>query len=347
MSKLIMVALLVGGLIAGAAGGAAAQGIQGGIGDPLTLAASGVVVPFFTSGNLGGVATVQIASPVGANPDVHLFFYRADCTRIPVSAGFPLTTNDIGFLQVADIIAPFSPGSDGLVTIAKASQSGFSLVPLDNPIHARLYQFSAADGRSRVLEPIIINTAEFPSLAHWWSPLRTGATFFAPLQTPTVNTDLYLICPLATIVGNGLGEPAAFGNDTGGTDLAFTTSGFPQINPRLPNFPGTANNIRVRVYDTNEVFLRDFTTTCTCVTKFETITSIVAGVYDNPGIAPFGTYTELTTARISTAINSGPTTSFTGYTSTFTVGSATNAFFARIQNGSQASIDGPAVVSER
>ncbi|HXJ79482.1 MAG TPA: hypothetical protein VMS64_12485 [Candidatus Methylomirabilis sp.] len=346
-----MVAVLVGGLIAGAAGvtPAGAQAIQGGIGDPLTLAASGVVVPFFTSGNLGGIATLQVASPVGANPDTHLFFYRADCSRIPVSAGLPLTTNDIGFIQIADIIAPFSPGLDGLVTLAKASQSGFTLIPLDNPVHARLYQFSTADGRSRVLESIILNTAEFPSVQHWWSPLRTGATFFAPLQTAAVATDLYLICPLATIVGNGAGEPAAFGNDTGGGtgDLVFTTTGFPQINPRLPNFPGSANNIRVRIYDDHETFLRDFLTTCTCVTKFESITKIIAGVYDNPALVPNGSYTELTVARTTTGINSGPTSSFTGYTSTFTVGSATNAFFARIQNGSQASIDGPAVVSER
>jgi hypothetical protein len=348
MSKLIMVALLVGGLIAGAAGFAGAQ-VQGGIGDPLTLAASGVVVPFFTSGNLGGIATLQVASPVGANPDAHIFFYRADCTRIPVSVGIPLTTNDIAFQQVADVIAPFAPGLDGLVTLAKASQSGFTLIPLDNPVHARLYQFSTADGRSRVIEPIIINTAEFPSVAHWWSPLRTGATFFAPLQTASVATDLYLICPLATIVGNGLGEPAAFGNDTGGGvgDLVFTTSGFPQINPRLPNFPGLANNIRVRIYDHQEFFLRDFLTTCTCVTKFESITKIIAGVYDNALVAPFGTYTELTSVPPGGGINPSPRTSFTGYTSTFTVGSATNAFFARIQNGSQLSIDGPAVVSER
>jgi hypothetical protein len=58
-----------------------------------------------------------------------------------------------------------------------------------------MYLFSTVDGRSRVLEPIILNTAEFPSIAHWWSPLRTGADFFAPLQTAAVQTDLFLICP--------------------------------------------------------------------------------------------------------------------------------------------------------
>jgi hypothetical protein len=48
MSKFIMVALLVASLIAGATPVMAQPVLQGGIGDPLTLAASGVVVPFIT-----------------------------------------------------------------------------------------------------------------------------------------------------------------------------------------------------------------------------------------------------------------------------------------------------------
>ena len=338
MSRLILVALLVAALVGGAVP-AMAQ-VQGGIGDPLTLAASGVVIPFFTSGILGTVATLQVASPVANNPDAHMFFFDATCARIPISVGIPLTTNDIAFQQVGSAQGgPVATGTDGLITLAKSDFSGFTLLPLDNPVHARLYQFNGADGRSRVMEPIIVNTAEFPSVQHWWSPLRTGATFFAPTQTTAIQTDLVLICPLSTIEG---ASGAAFGADPGGQgNFVFTDTGFPQINPRFPAFPGPSNNIRVRIYDTNEVFKRDFTITCRCVTGFVAIAATIHPFYADPVEAFPGTYTELT------SVPGNPRTSFTGYTNTYTVGSAINAFFGRLQNGSQLSIDGPAVTSVR
>lgn len=340
MSKFVAVALIVGSLVLGAVP-AMAQ-IQGGIADPNTLAASGVILPFFTSGVIGTVATIQAASPVGNNLDAHMFFFNASCARIPISVGIPLTTNDIAFQQVADVVPA---GVDGLVTLAKSDASGFTLIPLDNPVHTRMYAFNTNDGRSRVLNPIIVNSAEFPSLAHWYSPLRSGATFFAPLQTATVTTDLLLICPTNTIVG---GAGAAFGADTGGGELSFTTTGFPQINPRLfPTIP--ANEIRVRVYNVDEVFLRDFTISCQCTSAFPLIAQSINTVYSDarPGIALDGTYTELTSVPHGATLNPSPRVSFTGYTSTGTTGSAVNAFFAPIHSGSQLSIDGPAVVSER
>ena len=338
MSKFIMVALLIASLIAGATP-VMAQGVtQGGIGDPLTLAASGVVIPFLTA--LAGqpvVSTLQVASPVSDNPNAHLFFFNADCARIPISVGIPLTTNDIAFQQIAAAQGgPIAAGVNGLVTIAQSDPTGFTLIPLDNghPIHVRLYLFSTADGRSRVIEPIILNTAEFPSIAHWWSPLRTGADFFAPLQTAAVQTDLFLICPKDTIEG---GAGAAFGVDPGGTgNVDFTSTGFPQINPRFPTGAGALSNvIRVRVYDTFEVFKRDFTIDCNCVIIYTGIATSINPFYADPVEAAFGTYTEITSVP-----GSPRRVTFTGYTSTYTVGSAINAFFARFHNGSQPSIDG-------
>src|SRR5262249_25894603 len=44
---------------------------------------------------------------------------------------------------------------------------------------------------------------------------------------------------------------------------------------------------------------------------------------------------------------SAPRTTFTGYTNTGTTSSSVNAFFSPIHTGSQLSLDGPAVVSER
>jgi len=332
MSKFIMVAVLVGSLIAGAAP-VMAQ-VQGGVGDPLTLAASGVVIPFFTS--LSTVATIQVASPVSDNPNAHMFFFTADCARIPISVGIPLTTNDIAFQQVGSAQGgPVTTGTNGLVTIANSDSTGFTLVPLvpGHPIHARIYLFSTVDGRSRTIEPIILNTAEFPNITHWWSPLRSGGDFFAPLQTTTVQTNVFLVCPKDSIEG---AAGSAFGADPGGTgNVDFTSTGFPQINPRFP--AGSLTNvIRVRVYDTNEVFKRDFTIDCNCVIEFNAIALSINTFYADPVEAAFGTYTELTSVPGS----GGRRVSFTGYTNTFTVGSAINAFFARFHNGSQPSIDG-------
>ena len=105
--------------------------------------------------------------------------------------------------------------------------------------------------------------------------------------------------------------------------------------------------MRVRIYDNNEVFKRDFSITCTCSTSFISIALSINPFYANPIEAAGGTYTELTSVPAGAAINAGPRTSFYGYTQSYTVGSIANSFFGRLQNGSQLSIDGPAVVSER
>lgn len=353
MRKFITAVLMVGSLVMIAVpvmaqdGGESAVALQGGIADPNTLASFGVVLPYSTSTALGAIALIQVASPVEQNLDAHMFFYQANCLRVGPSVGIPLTKNDIAFQAVNDIVPS---GTDGLIALAKADASGFTLIPLDNPVHARVYEFNSNTGRSTVLAPIIVNAAEFVSVAHWYSPLRTGATFFAPLQSQSVATDLILICPLSTIVG---APGAAFGQDPGGNgEIDFTNTLFPQINPRLPAFPAPSNNIRVRVYNVNEFFKRDFTISCTCFTPFIAIANSVSPFYGigQPGEALDGTYTELTSVPPTVTglpVNSGPRTSFTGYTTSYTVGSGSNAFFAPLQSGSQLSIDGPAVVTER
>jgi len=345
MSKFITVALMVGVLFAGATQATAQVSLQGGVGDPLSLAASGVVIPFFTA--QAGVATLQVTSPVSDNPNLHMLFFDAGCNQVGPSVGIPLTTNDIAFQQVGSAQGgPITTGTNGLITLANVNATGFGSAPLlpGHPIHARVYLFSAVDGRSRVVEPIILNTAEFPSLSHWWSPLRSGGAFFAPLQTATIQTNLFLVCPKDSIEGSAT---AFFGRDPGVVDsftLASTLSdgGFPAINPRFPSL-GSTPSIRVKIYDTNEVFKRDFSIPCNCVQEFNPITSMpVAGsFYADPVEAAFGTYTELT----SPPAVGGVRVSFTGYTSTFTVGSAVNAFFSRIHTGSQSWLDGITVDS--
>src|SRR5262249_46372931 len=158
---------------------------------------------------------------------------------------------------------------------------------------------------------------------HWWSPLRTGANFFAPQQTASVQTDLFLVCPKDTIEG---AVGSAFGTDPGGNgNVDFTNLGFPQINPRFPaqvsGGGALQNAIRVRIYDTNEVFKRDFTIDCNCVQLYVSIATSISDFYSNAEAA-LGTYTELTSAP---AVGNRRVT-FTGYVSTYTVGSGINAF---------------------
>ena len=158
---------------------------------------------------------------MGGNANLRLVFFNAAGVR-GGSVNLPETSNDIGFVDVGSVVPA---GQNGVVAIAGVAGDGATPVPLTSPIHTRVYLFGAADGRSRVLEPIILDTAESPDGSNTWSPLRTGATFFAPLQTASVNTALTLICPIATI------------QDATGAVVqqAFPTAqGFPAIAPAFP-----------------------------------------------------------------------------------------------------------------
>jgi len=337
-----MVGLMVGGLLAVTAPAIAqaqvqAQPQQAGIGDPLTLAASGVLIPF-----LGGtdVSLLEIASPVGDNSGVHMLFFDATCARIGDSVGLPLTTNDIGFVQI-----PTVASGSGLITIGQVDATGFNLLPLDNPIHTRVYVFNSVTARSRVLDPIILDTAEFSrspiSELHTWSALRTSSTFYAPQQTATVTTDLIFICPSTTIQDRTDPNKGAFpfGNTSTGAVFPRILVGSPDDfaagtakGGLAPSFP--TDMLRARIYNTNEVFLRDVRTTCACVRSASVLD--ISSVYSTAD-AVLGTYTEL---EANPANSASFDFAFTGYKNTASVGSAVNIFTGRLSNGSRASIQG-------
>jgi hypothetical protein len=350
MRKLIAVSVLVGGLLAGAGlaqaqqapCGGAALCPQAGIGDPLTLAASGVVLPYITGGPIGTVALIEIASPVGFNksPNIHLIFFNNVCTRTGDSADLQLTVNDIAFFDVSASVPTLG---NGLVAIG-GSFDQITLVPLLNPIHSRVYEFNPTDGRSRVLEPIIIDTFElgngsagFPG--HLWSPLRTAATFYAPQETATVKTQLTMICPKRSIQGDFAAPFGQVTYSTSGVPLTghptapytttgFPANGFPAIDPALFASGSAGSRIQGVVYDTDEVFIADVNFACDCISPDFSVTSISqVGAYSGPA-AFKGTYTEISVAPV--AGNEG---SFTGYKASFTVGSSLNNFFSRLSNG--------------
>jgi hypothetical protein len=358
MRKLIAVGVLVGGLLAGA-GAAMAQPApgQGGIGDPLTLAASGVLIPYITGGGHGTLALIEVASPVYSNSNAHMVFFNATCARVGDSVGIGQTENHIVFQNVNSVLPA---GTNGLVVIAGVEADGFTLRPLDYPIHSRVYLFDSADGRSRILNPIIIDTAEFGSNnsgirgAHLWSPLRTAATFYAPLETAAVKTQLTLVCPRSTIIGlvakgavvddpNTPGDeskPAvsesALGGPTSATSGNLSNLGFPLISPPF-KAASVAGDMRARVYDTDEILKRDVRTTCDCLTPDVPVTAI-STFYADTAEAADGTYTEL-----EVTVNPDPTKqtgSFAGYRSVFTVGAGLNNFVGGLSTGSRTSIQG-------
>jgi len=335
MRKLIAVVVLVGGLLAGA--GTATAQYQGGLGDPLTLATSGVLIPYLTSA--GRSALVEVASPYHDNFNMHLIFFNNTCTKVG-DIGLPESTNDIGFVNPTQN-GQVQNGVDGLVAIGRVTASSSRLDPLENPIHSRVYEFSGVDGRSLILEPIVIDTFELRGgLSKTWSPLRTAATFFAPPENGITATRLLHVCPRNTIqdgATTNLGVfPIFFGSN-------FV---FPAINPPFVAGPTQLGGF---VYDVNEFQLSSVSVNCDCLTDVSVkdfnggggavIYNLPADALSGSLGATLGTYTELNVVdpNPATGFTQG---SFTGYRNAFTVGSITNYFFGRLSNTNRAHIAG-------
>lgn len=156
----LKVGLLVVCLLMAAAVPANAQ-----LADPLSLASSGVLLPFFSDGAAGFVSVFEISSPVVptvigntfpfdfTNP-IHAVFFTATCGRNG-SIGDEQTSK-----QAKTYISSASPlllTFNGLAAIA-SSINGNDLVPLNFPIHSRTHWIDVKTGRLRELEPIILDT---------------------------------------------------------------------------------------------------------------------------------------------------------------------------------------------
>lgn len=375
----IAVGVLVGGLLAGAGPASAATfnylSGQGGTADPLQLAASGALIPFQTSvGASGIVALVEVAAPVNDKPDLHMIFFNRDCARRQ-SVGAPVTENGVVFVDPV-VSNGVSAGTSGLVAIGRAADP-FTLTPVRGGFHSRVYQFNPANGQSRIFEPIILDSYEFNSsrsgyngggsnpLSGWgthvWSPLRTGATFYAPWETATVNTQLTFICPRTTIQGEA---DAVFGTYDPKVEVpAYTTlapQGFPVI---WPPFKATTTLLRAVVYgvggDYDEVLINDIRFPCDCLTPDVPILTLGPGVYNDARLNPRGSYTEMEVVPVSATpvTNAGNSNnnddgccdegfprsaqvgSFTGYKASFTVGSPLNNFFGRLSSANGRSLN--------
>jgi len=231
----LKVGLLVVCLLMAAAVPATAQ-----LADPLSLAASGVLLPFFSDGAAGFVSVFEITSPIVSNVigntfpfdftnPIHVVFFNATCAR-DGSAGDELTAKQAkAYISSA---SPFLLSFNGLAAVA-SSVNGNELVPLAFPIHSRVHWIDVKTGRLRELEPIILN--QFNRLAdnflplvvnfgenasigecgptaagewtngHCWSPLRSAATFVTPQESASIKASIILICPRGSIQSTGGG----------------------------------------------------------------------------------------------------------------------------------------------
>lgn len=276
---------------------APAMAQQHGLADPLGLIASGAVIPFVGSGGAITPATdnalsiIEVYSPVGDESLFHMFFFDSSCTRKGDSIGLPVTGNGVGLLRVDNIQTTDGNPPEGLIAAADVDSTGFALKPLANPVHMRMLWFDVTKGFARTLEPISILNAETSASMETWNPLRTAATFFTPLVGPDtgLDTTIYFVCP-NTAVTNDITNTAsgAFPIDSGFPPLLDPSGHSPQVG---------VSSLRVRVYDTNEIFLRDLKTTCSCLTARPLALSPSQGglsdVFHDASAAPLGTYTEV------------------------------------------------------
>jgi hypothetical protein len=217
---------------------------------------------------------LEIYAPIGGTP-AHMFFFDVACVRTGDSAHVELTANDVEIFRLDNVTAATS----GLLTVGSGSADGFSLVPLESPIHARVIWVNAGQDFARVLEPIALSTVDNDRSGGGgtWSPLRTAATFFAPIEAGGFQTTLYFVCPNTNIQG--------------ATTSAFPTSRFPALIP-APQLAGQTTPLRVLVFDDEESLLRDVTSSCNCLT-IRPITEISSVYADASDPERLGTYTEV------------------------------------------------------
>jgi hypothetical protein len=252
--------------------------------DPAGLITSGAVIPFLGEGLAGGgLSFLELYAPVGFT-NVHMFLFDAACVRQGPSLSVELTPNDVALLRVDNITG--GPTS-GLITAGETDGAAFTLFPwqpgFDEVVAARTLWANSNGNFVRVIDPIALSSPSEvlpPSNEGGWSPMRTAAAFFAPLETGGLHTTIYFVCPNTNIQRH---------LPTNGGALS-PANGFPIIRPELQT-AGTATPLRIRIYDDEESLLRDVTSSCNCLT-IKPVTTI-DGVYASAVDAPGGTYTEV------------------------------------------------------
>jgi hypothetical protein len=328
----LKVALLVVCLLTMAAVPATAQ-----LADPLSLAASGVLLPFFSDPAAGFVSVLEVVSPVvpttlGFNPPfnftnpIHAVFFNQVCVRSKSIADVETAKQAKAYITSA---TPFTLDFNGLAAIGNTLQ-GNDLVPINFPLHTRTHWIDAKTGRLRELEPIILDTfltlapgflplVENPGAGasiglcapgagvfagsinngFCWSPLRSAATFVTPQETASLKASIYMICPTADI------------QSSAGTGVFPIAAGFPRIQNRDGTFGFPSRSVitgnpvttlRGRIYNDDESGPKDILVPCTClsVTTVASIDSIYSTAPVNLGAHTVPVwYTELESQSVN------------------------------------------------
>jgi hypothetical protein len=322
------------------------------------LASSGILIPYFNGGATGDTTFLEVTTPVGpdgiaqapglsSSVPLHMIFFDAACTRFQ-SQDIPMSINDLAMTDTSTITGT----QKGLIAIGSRNPDATQLdpIPTNGAIHSRAYWLRSSTGRSRVLEPIMIAQAEDPingpnlgagsSIGGtWWSPLRSAATFLAieTTGTPAIHTPLIFICPTTTIQGfdnvlvttqGGVFPTTKFWPvRTSPSTTGNITTGFGGVFFGPGNVPTAFSGASLtgRLYDTNELLLRDVTVTCTCLTE-TTLPSIVSGAPPLPAGSAF--FVEVV---------SDGRTPFTGYKSIEVTGVSVD-LFSRLSGAFRGSI---------
>jgi hypothetical protein len=323
----LLVGLVVAGLVA-MAGPASAQFF-----DPLGLATSGVVLPYFADDggaadpiNLNGdISILEAYAPNGPSLGFHMFFFNERCDRGGPSVGMPLTANDVELLVINAIKGTGGQAlprpTRGLITAAAQDETGFELRPLDlaSAVLTKVLWFNVTNDFGRQLEPIQIASPDSED-TFFWNGLRTGAAFWSPLDQNGVRTTIYFICPDSNI--------------TGKTAAAFPETFFPALVPAATDHLRTTI-LRIRAYDDRERFLRNILNNCSCLSIRPV--SAIDPIYSNALEAPGGVYSEVEANDLTRAV------SFAGYRAIVlgpTTGTGGIDMFGRLSNGWRCDIDG-------
>jgi hypothetical protein len=269
-------------LVAGPAGAA-----DNGTGDTHGLIASAAIQPFWSLG--ADNTLIEVTSPLDDNV-LHILYFDSTCTKIK---------STFKYVSYKGAIM-WSPDNDGIdvtgLAVISSNKNNISASPIRDheAIHVIGHWINLALDFVRVVDPIAVNLPEtgrkFSGDRQHFSPLRSAASFGAPIEAPSTppgspfSTTIYVICPGPNILGpTGVLSPkAGFG-----------------VAPRIAYLPakvGGEGFIFAILYDGDEQPRADYSLECNCSTMFE-LDQLASGAYTKAAVTgpELVTYTELFT----------------------------------------------------
>lgn len=222
--------------------------------DPVGLISSAAIQPFFSG---GAVFTVFEVYSLGENPDLHSFFFTANCSRA-FSIPFRMSAHDVTIVDTLDLGINFN----GLMALAK-SVDNITPIAMDSPITIRGHRVNLLQDTLWNVDPISAANAEDPTRI--WNPLRSAAQTVTFADDPAlgVTTAWWIVCPKNDVVV-----------DLGGG---------------IPPLPVGANLIRFRAYDLDEDPILDLQFNCQCLTEIRP-NSLHTTLFKQPRLVEMVTY---------------------------------------------------------